>query len=78
MESNREPERFACVNLDKKCTLGFSGGAQRVDLEGAERLSFKGRNLHTLLRGHSNIRLRFRDGGQELVHICLLILQKFI
>lgn len=71
-------KRFASVNLDKKLTLGFSGGAQRVDLEGAEGLSFKGRNFHTLLRGHSDIRLRLRNGGQELVHICFLILQKFI
>lgn len=78
MESNREPQRFGNLNLDKKLTLGFSKGAQRVDLEGAEGLSFKGRNLHALLRGHSDIRLRLRDGGQELVHICLLILQKFI
>lgn len=61
-----------------RLTLWLRAGAHRGDLERPVGLSLGHGDLHALLRRHGDVWLGFRDGGQELVHVRFLLLEKLV
>lgn len=58
-------------------TFIFRQGWEGFHLEWTERFALQG-NFFAFLRAHSDIHLRFRNGGCELIHVCTLLLKQLI
>lgn len=66
-------------DADGDClTLWLRAGAHRGHLERPVGFALGHGDLHALLWRHGDVWLGFRDGGEELVHVRFLLLEKLV